>query len=102
MWVKLAPSATQADTIRVSLQTTLAGATTFHTVVNNTPVPLGTWVQLAIPTYAMTFAYDPGQAFLYVESNSGTQSFYIDDFTLTFVPLLQIHPDVPSIYQTLA
>ena len=102
VWVKLAPTATQDDTIRVSLQTQLAGATTFHTVVNNTAVPLNTWVQLSIPTYSMAFAYDPGQAFLYVESNSGTQSFYIDDFQLTFVPPLQIQTDIPSIYQTLA
>jgi endo-1,4-beta-xylanase len=75
VWVKLAPSATQSDTLRVSLQTTLAGTTTYHTVVSNTAVPLGAWVQLSIPSYAMGFAYDPGQAFLYVESNSGTQSF---------------------------
>jgi endo-1,4-beta-xylanase len=102
VWVKLDPTATAADTIRVSLQTTLAGATTFHTVVNNTAIPLGTWVQLSIPTYSMAFAYDPGQAFLYVESNSGTQSFYIDDFQLTFVPPLQIQTDIPSIFQTLA
>ena len=102
VWVKLAPTATQADTIRVSLQTTLAGTTTFHTVVNNTPVPLGTWVLLAIPTYSMAFAYDSGQAFLYVESNSGTQDFYIDDFQLTFVPPVQIQTDIPSIFQTFA
>ena len=102
VWVKLAPSATQSDTLRVSLQTTLAGATTYHTVVNNTPVPLGTWVELSIPTYSMAFAYDPGQAFLYVESNSGIQSFYIDDFQLTYVPPLQIQTDIPSLYQTLS
>jgi len=102
VWVKLAPTATQADTLRVSLQTTLAGTTTYHTVVNNTPVPLGTWVYLSIPTYSMAFAYDPGQAFLYVESNSGTQSFYIDDFQLTYLPPIQIQTDIPSIYQTLA
>jgi endo-1,4-beta-xylanase len=102
VWVKLAPTATQADTLRVSLQTTLGGTTSFHTVVNNTPVPLGSWVQLSIPIYSMALAYDPGQAFLYVESNSGTQSFYIDDFQLTFVPPVQIQTDIPSIYQTLA
>ena len=102
VWVKLAPTATQADTIRVSLQTTLAGTTSFHTVVNNTPVPLGTWVLLSIPTYSMAFAYDPGQAFLYVESNSGTQSFSIDDFQLSFLPPIQIQTDIPSIAQTLA
>ena len=102
VWVKLAPTATQADTLRVSLQTTLAGVTSFNTVIGNTPVPLGTWVQLSIPSYSMATAYDPGQAFLYVESNSGTQSFYIDDFQLTFVPPLQIQTDIPSIFQTLA
>jgi len=102
VWVKLAPTATQNDTIRVSLQTTLGGTTTFHTVVNNIPVPIGSWVQLSIPQYSMAFAYDPGQAFAYVESNSGTQGFYIDDFQLTFIPPVQIQTDIPSIYQTLA
>jgi endo-1,4-beta-xylanase len=102
IWVKLGPSATAADTLRVSLQTTLAGTTTFHTVVGNTVVPLGTWVQLSIPIYSMASPYDPGQAFLYVESNSGTQDFYIDDFQLAFIPPMQIQTDIPSIYQTLA
>ena len=102
VWVKLAPTATQADTLRVSLQTTLAGTTTYHTVVNNTPVPLGQWVQLSIPNYAMSSAYDPGEAYLYVESNSGTQSFYIDDFQLTYIPPPTIQANIPSIYQTLA
>lgn len=102
VWVKLGPSATSSDTVRVSLQTTLAGATTFHTVIGNTPVPLGTWVQLSIPQYSMAFAYDPGQAFVYVETNSGTQDFYIDDFQLTFIPPVQIQTDIPSIFETLA
>jgi endo-1,4-beta-xylanase len=102
IWVKLGPAATQSDTLRVSLQTTLAGTTTYHTVVNNTPVPLGSWVLLNIPVYSMAFAYDPGQAFLYVESNSGTQDFYIDDFQLTYLPPIQIQTNIPSIYQTFA
>ncbi len=102
VWVKLAPTATVADTLRVSLQTTLAGTTTYHTVVGNTAVPLGTWVNLSIPTYSMAFAYDPGQAYLYVESNSGTQSFYIDDFQLTYVPPPTIQQNIPSIYETLS
>jgi endo-1,4-beta-xylanase len=102
VWVKLGPNATQADTVRVSLQTTLAGATTFHTVVGNTTLPLGTWVELKVPVYSMAFAYDPGAAFLYVESASGTQDFYIDDFQLTFLPPVQIQTDIPSIFQTLA
>jgi len=102
VWVRLGPNATQADTLRVSLQITLQGTTTYHTVVNNTPVPLGQWVELSIPTYSMAFAYDPGQAYLYVESASGTQDFYIDDFNLTYLPPIQIQQNIPSIYQTLA
>ena len=102
VWVKLAPTATQADTLRVSLQTTLSGTTTYHTVVGNTPVPLNTWVNLSIPRYSMAYAYDPNGAYLYVESSSGTQSFYIDDFQLTYIPPVQIQANIPSIYQTLA
>ena len=63
------------------MQTTLSGTTSYHTVVGNTSVPLGSWVQLTIRSEAN--AYDSGQAFLYVESDSGTQDFYIDDFTLS-------------------
>ena len=84
VWVKLAPSATESDTLRVTLQVTLAGTTNYYSVVPNTPVPLGTWVNLSVPTYSMVYAYDPGKAYLYVESNSGTQSFYIDDFQLAY------------------
>ncbi len=102
VWVKLAPSANQTDTLRVSLQTTLAGATSYRTVIGNTAVPLNTWVNLTIPTYSMAAAYDPGSAYLYVESNNGTQSFYIDDFQLTYIPPVKIQTDIPSIYQTLA
>ena len=102
VWVKLAPTATADDTLRVSLQTELAGSTTFHTVVNNTPVTRGNWVLLIARVYTMAFAYDPGQAFLYVESSSGTQDFYIDDFKLTFLPPIQIQTDLPSIAQTFA
>jgi endo-1,4-beta-xylanase len=102
VWVKPGPTATQADTLRVSLQTTLAGTTNFNTVIGNTPVPLGQWTLLSIPTYNMALAYDAGQAFLYVESNSGTQDFLIDDFQLTFIPPPTIQADLPSIFQKFA
>ncbi len=83
VWVKLAPTATQSDTLRVSLQVTSAGTTNYYTVVPNTTVALGTWVNLSVAAYSMAYAYDSGRAYLYVESNSGTQSFYIDDVQLT-------------------
>ena len=39
---------------------------------------------------------------LYVESASGNQSFYIDDFKITFIPPAVAERDIPSVYQTLA
>jgi endo-1,4-beta-xylanase len=102
VWVKLGPSATTADTLRVSLQTTVGGVTSYNTVVGNTAVPLGTWVNLNIAKYSMGSSYDPGQAYLYVESASGTQDFYIDNFTLTYIPPVQIEQNIPSVFQTYA
>ena len=110
IWVKLGPSATAPDTLRVSLQTTSGGVTSYNTVVGNTTVPLNTWVNLSNSNFSMSYAYDPGQAFLYVESNGGIQSgtttvyqdFYIDDFTLTYIPPLQIEQNIASVYQTYA
>jgi endo-1,4-beta-xylanase len=98
----------QGDTLRVSLQTTFTdpttntAATSYATVIGNTTVPAGQWVQLSIPRYSMSAAYDPGKAYLYVESSSGTQDFSITDFKLTYLPPLVIQQSIPSIYQTLA
>jgi endo-1,4-beta-xylanase len=54
----------------------------------------------------MSSAYDPGQAFLYLQTvpSSGNDlvSFYVDDFQLTYVQPPQIQANIPSIYQTLA
>ena len=39
---------------------------------------------------------------LYVETASGNQSFYIDDFKITFIPPAVAERDIPSVYQTMA
>ena len=39
---------------------------------------------------------------LYVETASGNQSFYIDDFKITFIPPAVPELDIPSVYQTMA
>ena len=39
---------------------------------------------------------------MYVETNSGTPSFYIDDFKITYVPPAIAERDIPSVFQTLA
>ena len=37
-----------------------------------------------------------------MESASGTPSFYIDDFSITFIPPAVAERDIPSVYQTMA
>jgi endo-1,4-beta-xylanase len=98
LWAKLAPGQPAAQ-LRVSIQRTLSGATNFNTVVPNTTVTADQWTRLRA-TYDFAFNYD--SLSLYVESSSGTPSFYIDDFDLTFVPPSIPDPTIPSVYQTLS
>ena len=94
VWVKLAPG--QPDTpIRVSIQRSLGGTTNFNTVIGNTTVTANAWVRLRA-TYDFVFNYD--SLTLYVESASGTPSFYIDDFELTFVPPPVAERDISSVH----
>jgi len=98
LWAKLAPGQGSAQ-LRVSIQRSLAGTTNFNTVVGNTTVTDSAWVQLKA-TYDFAFNYD--SLTLYVESNTGTPSLYIDDVDITFVPPLQIEPNIGSLCQTFA
>ena len=94
VWVKLAPG--EPDTpIRVSIQRSLGGVTNFNTVIGNTTVTANAWVRLRA-TYDFVFNYDT--LTLYVESASGTPSFYIDDFNLTFVPPPVAERDITSVH----
>jgi endo-1,4-beta-xylanase len=99
LWAKLAPG--QPDTqLRVSLDRKLGTATeTFHQVVGNTTVTANAWVRLQA-TYNQALANS--SLVLYVESASGTPSFYIDDFSITFVPPAVAERNIPSVYQSVA
>jgi len=98
VWAKMAPG--QPDTqLRVSEQRSLAGVTNFDTLVGNTTVTASQWKQL---TATINFAFNYDSLTIYIESASGTPSFYIDDFDLTFVPPIQIEQNIPSVFQTLA
>jgi endo-1,4-beta-xylanase len=105
------------DTMNLSLQTTLTSsgtANTSYTTIATVTAPANQWVQISVPRFSMSEAYDPspGSAYLYVQSSSsdtgsnGTPSptapFYITDFQLTYLPPLTIQQNIPSIYQTLA
>ena len=99
VWVKMAPG--QPDTqIRVSVQLNLAGTASFKTVVNNTTVTSSAWVRLKVKPYTFAGAYDSMS--IYVESNNmPNASFYIDDFSLQFLPPPVIE-NIPSIAQAYA
>jgi endo-1,4-beta-xylanase len=98
VWAKLAPGAGSAQ-LRLSIQRTLNGVTNFNTVVPNTTVTDAAWVRLRA-TYDFVFNYN--SLTLYVESSSGTPSFYIDDFDLTFVPPPVAERDITSVHETLS
>ena len=99
LWAKLAPGEPSSQ-LRVSLQRNLGSVTTtFHTVVPNTTVTANGWVRLAV-TYDLALANT--SLTMYVESNSGTPSFYIDDFQISFVPPPVAERDIPSVYQAFA
>jgi hypothetical protein len=72
---------------------------TFHTVVPNTTVTAGAWVRL---TATIDLVLANTSLILYVESNTGTPSFYIDDFQFTFVPPPVAARDIPSVYEAFA
>ncbi len=109
LWV-MSPT---GDELNLSLQTNLTTngttATSYPNVVT-VQAPAGQWVQLSIPRYTMSSAYDPasGSIYLYVQSyytETGTaaeQPFYIGNFQLTYLPPLTIQQNIPSIYQTLS
>jgi len=98
LWAKLAPGEPTSQ-LRVSIQRTFNGVTNFNTVVPNTTVTADQWVRLRA-TYDFVFNYSA--LTLYVESATGTASFYIDDFHLTFVPPPVAERDIPSLHEALA
>ena len=109
VWVMLEPTDGSSHIINISLQTTLSGNTSYPSVTGYPGVTVladGNWHQISVPAYNMASSYDPGAAYLYVQTvpSSGNDlvSFYIDDFQLTYIPPPTIQTDIPSIFETLA
>ena len=100
VWVRLV--AGEPDTlIRVSIQHSLdGGADQFNTVIGNTLVTDGEWTELRVENYPFAFNVDALQ--IYVESDSGTASFYIDDFLLEHASAPPIQTDIPRLRDVLA
>ncbi len=108
VWVKLQPTDGSNHVINISLQTTQNGTTTYPSVSSYPGITVaadGQWHQVSVLGYTMASGYDPGQAYLYLQtagSSTDTVSFYVDDFQLTYVQPPQIQTNIPSIYQTLS
>lgn len=108
-WVMLVPTDGSKHVINMSLQTTLDGTTSFPSITAfpGITVPAdGSWHQISVNGYNMASSYDPGTAFLYLQTvpSSGNDlvSFYVDDFQLTYVAPPMIQTDIPSIDKTYA
>jgi endo-1,4-beta-xylanase len=96
-WVKLAPGQAPAD-LRMTVERRLAAAQSFDGVAGAAGVTSGQWVQLS-GTY--TLGADVDFLTVYLETASGTASFYLDDFALAFQPAKPIQADIPSLREVL-
>ncbi len=109
VWVKLVPTDGSTHVINMSLQTTLNGNTSYPSITPYPGVKVpadGQWHQITVMDYTMANSYDPGKAYVYLQtvpsSGSDLVSFYIDDFQLTYVPPPTIQQNIPSIDQALS
>lgn len=109
VWVMLQPTDGSTHTINMSLQTTLAGTTTYTSVSGYPGVSVvadGNWHQISAPGFNMANSYDTGAASLYLQtvpaSGDDLVSFYVDDFQLTYLAPPTIQADIPSIHETLS
>ena len=109
VWVRLLPTDGSSHVVNMSLQATLNGNVSFPSITGYPGVTVpadGNWHQISVMGYNMSNSYDPGAAYVYLQTvpPSGTDlvSFYIDDFQLTYVTPPTIQTNIPSIYKTLS
>ncbi|MFC4534972.1 endo-1,4-beta-xylanase [Sphaerisporangium dianthi] len=97
VWVRLGPDTTSGD-LGLSVERGLNGTAAYDRVAAPTAITAGGWTQLK---GSYTLAYDVDFLSVYVESPSGTFPFYIDDFTLSYVPAKPVQTDIPPVKDTL-
>ncbi|SEF74888.1 endo-1,4-beta-xylanase [Nonomuraea solani] len=93
VWVRLGPD-TPAGRLGLSIERRSGGTPSYERIVPPKEVPAGEWVQLA-GTY--TPAYDVEFLSLYVESDTGTFPFHLDDFTMRWIEPKPIQTDIPRV-----
>jgi endo-1,4-beta-xylanase len=109
VWVMLTPTDGSNHILNMSLQATLDGNPSYPSMTAYPGVTIpadGAWHQISVMRYNMSNNYDPGAAYLYLQtvpaSGNDLVSFYVDDFQLTYVPPPTIQPNLASIFETLA
>ncbi|HEV2779989.1 MAG TPA: endo-1,4-beta-xylanase [Actinophytocola sp.] len=98
VWVKLAPGEPVSD-LRLSIERRSGASQSFENVAGVAGVTPDAWVRIA-GSYVLGSDVDFLAA--YVETASGTASFYIDDFERTFVRPRPIERDIPSLKDVFA
>ncbi|MEU6785614.1 endo-1,4-beta-xylanase [Nonomuraea angiospora] len=93
VWVRLGPEAT-AGRLGLSIERRTGGTPSYERVVSPKEVTAGEWVQLS-GTY--TLAYDVDFLSVYVESDTGTFPFYLDDFSMKYIQPKPIQTDIPAL-----
>jgi endo-1,4-beta-xylanase len=97
VWVKLAPGEA-ATRLRLSLERRAAETPSYETLAGPVDVTADGWVRLAAK---YTLAHDVDFLTVYVESDSATASYYIDDFTAVYQRPLPIQTDIPALKDAL-
>ncbi len=93
LWARMA--STEASTaLRMSVERRSGTTTNYDTVVNSVTVDNNGWTQL---TGSYTLAATVDYLTVYVESVSGTPAFFIDDFSMSYVPPTAIQTGIPSL-----
>ncbi|MFC7481166.1 endo-1,4-beta-xylanase [Luedemannella flava] len=99
VWVRQASGAGTAP-YGLSVERRLTGTTTaYDNIVRNVSVSDSGWTQL---TGSYTLGNDVDFLTVYVESQSGTFDFFIDDFSMSYVPAQPVQTNVGSLKGALA
>lgn len=98
VWARAAAGAGSVQ-LRMSVERRWQGTANYEQVVNSTTVTDGGWTQL---TGGYTLANDADFFAVYVETVSGTASFHLDDFSLSYLPPSPIQTDLPSLKSVFA
>ncbi|MGW0807394.1 endo-1,4-beta-xylanase [Nonomuraea sp. NPDC002799] len=93
VWVRLGPD-TPSGRLGLSIERRSGGTPSYERIVTPKELVAGEWARLS-GTY--TLAYDVDFLGLYIESDTGTFPFHLDDFSLTYVQPKPIQTDIPAV-----